>query len=150
MTKKEELKSRLICEGIEIYYREKADSLRELSYSSDYTIGKRSFNRYEFNKWMDSAGLFSICRTLFKHVEEYPHYKSLYKENSSAYLSCDFESCNNDMDFVNKMYKFLIPLLAVELEKYITETDFLTKATWVEEFKKEFHSLIALFQNPIV
>jgi len=145
---RKELKENILKTAIEekfsssVYYK--------FSYVED-NIGKRTFNAYAFDKWIEEHDIFSCCMLAQCDKEELRHYKALYKsllpsKEHPGNVALDVLGW---MEIYGKILKFIKPILAERLEDYINRTGFLEKCTWLEEFKSEFEPYISLFKNPI-
>jgi hypothetical protein len=153
---KEVIQANFIIDAIENEFEAKASLYNKLTYSSEYKISKRTFNAYEFDEMISKDSLFSIAGMLIKNMQELRIKKNIYKTNlliQKEYYKTngmiEHRDCLSEIEFVNTVYKFIKPIIVVKLEKDLKHTNFISKCTWLDEFKQEFKPLLKLFKNPI-
>lgn len=151
-----ELQANLLVDAIEAYFNKKSAEFERLTYSSSYKISKTTFNEYALDEMIRNSDLFSFAALLIRDLAEISIYKKIYKKNLEIKIeyhsnigALQHKTSNSEIDFVETVYKFLKPIIAKKLEKYLIALDFVNKCVWIEEFKLEFSPLIKLFEHPI-
>jgi len=153
---KKKLQANILVDSIENYFEKKSAEFEKLTYSSSYEISKRTFNEYNLDEIIRNSDIFGFSAMLIKDLAELPIYKKLYKLNleikkeyHNKIETLQHRECHSEIDFVEKVYKFIRPIIAKKLEKYLIKYNFVEKCVWIDEFKSDFSSLIKLFDNPI-
>jgi len=150
-----EIESELLRKAIENHFKQKSQELQIFTYSRDFSISNKTFDKYEIEKIKNEGRFVIFSAMLIKDLQEFPFYKKIYLKNldlvreyfdkNSIIQHCD---CLPEMNFVEKVLKFLKPIIAKELEKELERINFFQKSIWLEQFKKDFAPLIKLFENP--
>ncbi len=151
------LQANILVDAIENFFLKKSAEFEKLTYySSSYEISKRTFNEYNLDEMIRNSDIFAFSAMLIKDLVELTIYKKLYKLNleitkeyHNKIGALQHRECHSEIEFVEKVYKFIKPIIAKKLELYLIKYNFVEKCVWIDEFKSDFSSLIKLFDNPI-